>query len=353
MTKKIVLWFALFLTACASLDSTTAAVTSEEASEKPLPRSCCCVELVKMADTTITGTKVYPANLQVPTPGDDVKAAVAPGAVRPAYQKLINGMSGAQAQLYGRISRYRVVMTDNNNMSVGRLGAFAVKNGSGDWQVYTDVDNTAAYGSPNTYTLFDPEALYGAPLTTGRYYVYATYPAAAANYDLVVLDSTAGNEPDQGYFYRKNDETKIFLTTFYVDNVNLAIPYMQTGGRFVYKTRTSIGFGITAGNLVLRAGHAVASTGVNFGASVPITPTLVRVAFQIARAGVAFRGAASGEAASLVAGSPNGVDLWGDGTTAVATAAEFETIGDGTQFFYILDNAGVDAYAWIAGFQLW
>lgn len=353
MTKKIVLWFALFLTACASLDSTTAAVTSENAGDKPLPGSCCCIELVKMADTTITGTKVYPADLQVPTPGDDVKAAVAPGAVRPAYQKLINGMSGAQAQLYGRISRYRVVMTDNNSMSVGRLGAFTVKNGAGDWQVYADEDNTASYGSAGTYTAFDPEALYGAPLTTGRYYVYVTYPAAAANYDLVVLDSTVGNEPDQGLFYQKNNESRAFLTTFYVDNVNLAIPYMQTGGRFVYKTRTSTGFGITAGNLVLRLGHAVVSTGVNFGASVPFTPTLVKVAFQASRTGAAFRGAASGEAASLAVGSPNGVDVWGDGTNTTAATNEFETIGNGTQFFYVLDNAGADAYAWIAGYQLW
>ena len=306
-----------------------------------------------MADTTITGNNVYPASLAVPTPGDSVKAAVAPGAVRPGYQALINGMAAAQTQLYGRLARYHVVGSDNNNLAIGRVGSFVVKNGSGDWQAYADTTNGTAWGGAGTFLTVDPTALYGAALTDGRYWVYLKAPTGADPFDVVVLkDTTAANEPDENLMYRKSDQTHILLSTFYVYNT-LLIPYMQIGGRFVYKERTSTGFGMAAGNLILRNGNATASTAVNFGNSVPYTPMFVTIIFQVNRSGTGFRGAAGGEPVALTTGAANDVDLWGDGTVTSSSTGQFETLGNGSQFYYMVDNASAFANAWVGGFQLW
>jgi hypothetical protein len=82
------------------------------------------------------------------------------------------------------------------------------------------------------------------------------------------------------------------LSTFYVYNT-LLIPYMQIGGRFVYKERTSTGFAWLPVTLILRNGNATASTAVNFGIASPTRRCLLR-SFSGQSGGTGFRGAAGG-----------------------------------------------------------
>lgn len=315
-----------------------------------------------MADTTITGNNVYPASLAVPTPGDLVKAAVAPGAVRPGYQALINGMSAAQAQLYGRIARYRVWGSSNTVLGIEHLGSFVVKNGSGDWQVYTDTNNANGWGTAGTSLVVDPTALYGAALTQGRYWVYVKAPTGVNPYDVVVVkDSGAGGteRPDQNFLYRKNDQTQLLLSTFYVDSAGNMLPYRQNGGRFRYETKslTSI-----TGNNVLNWGTQTVSTAVLFGDSAfAPAPGMVTITFVIRSnvAGNKGRGVAGG--APVAANFPDAVftgpapdvDIWFDGTDGRSAAASFETMGNGSQFYYLVDTANTEAAAWVSGFTLW
>jgi hypothetical protein len=262
--------------------------------------------------------------------------------------------AAAQTQLYGRLARYQVEGKDNTHLAIGHVGSFVVMNGASDIQAYADTQISTDWGQPGTFLVVNPTALYGAALTDGRYWVYLKSPTGADPYDVVVVkEAGVSDRPDQNMMYRNSDQTQILLSTFYVYNA-LLLPYRQTGGRFIYSERTSTGFGGEVGNLALRNGNATVSTAKSFGSSVPLSPMSVLLAFQANRSGAGFRAVAGSEPVSLTTGAPNGVDIWGDGTTTdSATAPPLEMFNTNSQFYYAVNNAATLANAWIAGFQLW
>lgn len=353
--RALALAVTLFYVNCSSQPQAHWQALSDE--DRPLP-SCACLELITMADTTITGTKVYPASLAVPTPGDGVKAAVAPGAVRPGYRGLLNGLTAAQSQLYGRVARYRVWGTNNTSLDIERVGSFVVKNGSGDWQAYEDQVNGSAWGTAGTSTLINPQALYGAALTQGRYWIYISAPTGADPFDAVVLKDSLANRPDQNFMYRTNDQTKLLLSTFYVDSTGNMLPYRQSGGRFFYSTKSLT---TVTGNNILNWGYAVASTAVNLGDSAfAPAPGMVTIAFTIRSTIIGSKGRGVASSTAINANFPDTVltgpapdlDLWFDGTDGRSATGSFEMAGANT-FYYLVDTINTQASAWITGFQLW
>jgi hypothetical protein len=79
---------------------------------------------------------------------------------------LINGgMAAAQTQLYGRLARYHVVGSDNNNLAIGRVGSFVVKKTALATGGHMRTTNGTAFAEVPVRFTVDPTALYGGALT--------------------------------------------------------------------------------------------------------------------------------------------------------------------------------------------
>lgn len=300
-----------------------------------------------MADTTITPSSppTWPANLAVPTPGDPVKAATPAGAVRPAYQALLNGVASAQAQLYGRVGAQRLEVEDNTTMVIRHVGAFTVLDG-GVWKTYADTSN-ASFGLYSPIVV-DPSALVTLNASK-RYWVYLKKPTGADPFDVFIEEQGAAPTfPDENLLYRTGDQSATVLSTFYTDHASNILPYRQIGGRFMYGTRTGVGGG-ARGNLILDGGSAVASTAVNWGdaSAQSFRTSMMDFEASFSRAGTAFVGSILLDATTV------SMTLGGDGVAQVNVRAQGRAYGSGATIYYVVDNAATSCWIWVTGFQLW
>ena len=300
-----------------------------------------------MADTTITPATptTWPASLAVPTPGDNVKAATPPGAVRPAYQALLNGVAAAQIQLRGRVGAQRIEVENNTTMVIRHVGAFTVNDG-GTWKTYADYSN-------NSFGLYSPVVVDPSALVTldanSRFWVYLRKPTGADPFDVFIeKQGAAPTFPDENLLYRTGDESSTVLSTFYTDDAGNILPYRQIGGLFMYGTRTAIGSGVR-GNLILDGGHATSSTGVNWGDSSAqgFRTSMMFYEFAVARAGTPFVGSI------MLDATTQSQNIGGDGVAQVNVRTSGSAYGTGTQIYYMVDNAATSAWIWVTGFRLW
>lgn len=306
-----------------------------------------------MADTTITPASplTWPANLAVPTPGDNIKAAVAPGAVRPAYQALLNAAASAQARTYGRPSQIQIEGESNTSLVIYPVGAFTILD-AGVWKTYTNTDNTSVATGASATTV-DPVALTGGLTANSRYWVYLKKPTGADPFDVLIERQVgAGTFPDRNLSYRAADQSATLISTFYVDHAGDILPYRQNDGRFSYSTRTLAGGGVR-GNLILDAGHAVGATTVALGDSQPgLRNTTVNIDFRVEFGGGTYNGTLyeplSGVPLLVIGGGGAG-----DDQVAQAGIPDYYTRPTATGIDYAVSAAGVDAYMWVSGFRLW
>lgn len=301
-----------------------------------------------MADTTITPASplTWPANLAVPTPGDGVKAATAPGAVRPGYQALLNGVASAQARTYGRPKDILVECESNTSLIIYPVGSFTILD-AGVWKTYSNVSNLS-FATGGSVVTVNPDALTGGLVANTRYWVYLKKPTGADPFDVIILaQSGATNTPDRNMAYLTADQSATLISSFWTDHAGDILTYRQIGGRFMFKTRTATGGG-ARGNLMLDLGSAVAATAVNFGdAPIVFGTRMLGYEAECARAGTAFVGQIM-----LNATQPS-IIFGGDGVAQVVVRHQGHAYGNGATIYYQVDNAATTMSIWCTEFQIW
>lgn len=207
-----------------------------------------------MADTILTDTPGWDA-LNVPTPGDPVKAALPNGAVRPGFQKLANRTA---AIIEGLHSPARTYLLTSPNLNILPLGWVGLLDSGGQW--------TLIYH--NVTTVYDVTTS-GALVADTRYYIYAYESGGSLAFE---RSTTA---PDTRLQYKTGDKSRVYVTTFVTTDLALPIGYTQSGRVFTYETfvPSTSEAGTAAGphgNLVLNDAVLVgAATVLSLGIAAP------------------------------------------------------------------------------------
>lgn len=207
-----------------------------------------------MADTILTDTPGWAA-LNVPTPGDLVKAALPDGAVRPGFQKLANRTA---AIIEGLHSPARTYLLTSPNLNILPLGWVGLLDSGGQW--------TLIYH--NVTTVYDVTTS-GALVADTRYYIYAYESGGSLAFE---RSTTA---PDTRLQYKTGDKSRVYVTTFVTTDLALPIGYTQSGRVFTYETfvPSTSEAGTAAGphgNLVLNDAVLVgAATALSLGIAAP------------------------------------------------------------------------------------
>lgn len=293
-----------------------------------------------MADTTITPTGfTYAPSLAVPSVGDQVKAATAPGAVRPAYQKLLNGMSAAQLQLYGQIAQRVITCVSNTEIILQVTGSYVLTDGG----VWTVVDKRAVVTNPWTrqYYSWDPTA-YITLNPNKRYWMFLIAAAPYAYFE----EDTGLNGPCPDLFYGGSTD-QLFLTSFYTDSAGDILKYEQLGRSVQYLDHTSTGGGVD-GNLMLDSGNATSATDVSYTDAIPPYAQRILVDFEI-------NGSPAAGSIGNTAAATRSV-LYADGSTTTQAAAQVSlsrvvTTAGYRKFWYVVDSASTHANVWVAGYE--
>lgn len=277
-----------------------------------------------MADTILTDVPGWD-ELNVPTPGDPVKAALPNGAVRPGFQKLANRTA---AMIRGHKNTVNLYSDDGQNVLIAPLGWVGLTNAAGKWvliyQGLASVNLTLVSG-----------ALVG--LT--RYYLYA-YESAG-----VLAWQVSTTPPDAERLYKTGTTSHVFVSTFVTNALASVHYYSQIGNVYTltddYSTPQD-------GNAVLVAGASAVQVNVPFNHTVPD-------GFAVVTLGVRQTTAATpGDLLyignnSFVAGTEALIQQpWGPGTYvnhAILTRSPFIPIGS---FDYMITGGTVDV--WIKGF---
>jgi len=211
-----------------------------------------------MADTILTDTPGWD-ELNVPTPGDSVKAALPNGAVRPGFQKLANRTAAIIEGLHSPARTYLLlnppVLYDLNILPLGWVGLL---DSGGHW--------TLIYH--NVTTVYDVTTS-GALAADTRYYIYGYESGGSLAFE------RSTTVPDTRLQYKTGDKSRVYVTTFVTTDLALPIGYTQSGRVFTYETFVpSTTEGATAagphGNLVLNDAVLVgAATALSLGIAAP------------------------------------------------------------------------------------
>ena len=211
-----------------------------------------------MADTILTDTPAW-AELNVPTPGDPIKAALPDGAVRPGYQKLANRTAAIIEGLHSPARTYLLrnfpVLYD---LTIHPLGWVGLIDSGGKWTLLY-------HNTIDTYDVTTPGAL----VADTRYWIYGYESGGLLAYE---RSTTA---PDNRLQYKTGDKTRVYITTFVTADDAVPMPYTQSGRVYTYELFTpSTTEGGTPigphGNLVLNDGPLVgAATALPLGIAVP------------------------------------------------------------------------------------
>jgi len=277
-----------------------------------------------MADTILTDTPDW-AELNVPTPGDPVKAALPDGAVRPGYQKLANRTA---AMIRGHKNIVNLYSDDGQNVLIAPLGWVGLTNSTGKWvliyQGFASVNLTLVSG-----------ALVG--LT--RYYLYA-YESAG-----VLAWQVSTTTPDAERLYKTGTTTHVFVSTFATNTLASVHHYSQIGNVYTLSDEYTAP---EDGNAVLVAGASALQVNVPFNHAVPDGFTVVTLGVRQTTAAtpgnllyIGNNGFAAG--AETLIQQP-----WGPGTYvahAILTRTPIMPIGS---FDYKIAGGTVDV--WIKGF---
>ena len=294
-----------------------------------------------MADTTITPASppTYASSLAVPSVGDQVKAATAPGAVRPGYQKLLNAVNAAQTQQYGTISRIRIISDDGVNISVQPFGGFSVD----DAGVATAYKNTGTSFGFNAASKLQPA---GPLLANTVYWLYMGY-SGGLFFEVREKGVSVADDPDSGLFYATSGTDRLFLGYFITDLTAAIVAYKQYGGTIHFTGRSARGLGVN-GNLILNNGNATVRTAVSFSNAAPFhldVGTLVTFEGQLDTADVTLDYGFVGETGvtpySCLFQGKNSLIGYGQGRVA------------GGQLDYSVSAATAFLSLWIVEAQLW
>lgn len=278
-----------------------------------------------MADTILTDTPDW-QELNVPTPGDPVKAALPNGAVRPAYQKLANRTA---AMIRGHKNIVNLYSDDGQNVIIAPLGWVGLTNSTGKWvliyQGIAGVNLTTVSG-----------ALAG--LT--RYYLYA-YESAG-----VLAWQVSTTAPDAERLYKTGTTTHVFVSTFATNTLASVHHYSQIGNAY------TLSDDYTApedGNAVLVAGASAVQVNAPFNHTVPDGFTSVTLGVRQVTAATPGDLLYIGNA-GFVAGANEALvqQAWGPGTYVshlVLTRCPIIPIGS---FDYKIAGGTVDV--WVKGF---
>ena len=148
-----------------------------------------------MADTILTDTPGWAA-LNVPTPGDPVKAALPDGAVRSGYQKLANRTAAMIEGLHSPARTY--ILPDVGvlyDLIIEPLGWVGLVDSGGKWTlIYHDVTDTYDVTTP------------GALAADTRYWVYGYESGGVLAYE---RSTTA---PDSRLQYKTGDKSRVYTT---------------------------------------------------------------------------------------------------------------------------------------------
>ena len=212
-----------------------------------------------MADTILTDTPGWAA-LNVPTPGDPVKAALPDGAVRSGYQKLANRTAAMIEGLHSPARTYilRDVLGVLYDLIIEPLGWVGLVDSGGKWTlIYHDVTDTYDVTTP------------GALAADTRYWVYGYESGGVLAYE---RSTTA---PDSRLQYKTGDKSRVYITTFVTNDSMVPVGYTQSGRVYTYELFVpSTTEGGTAGgphgNLVLNDAMITGfATALNLGIAVP------------------------------------------------------------------------------------
>lgn len=211
-----------------------------------------------MADTILTDTPGWAA-LNVPTPGDPVKAALPDGAVRSGFQKLGNRTT---AIIEGLHSPVRAYLLQNfpllYNLTILPLGWVGLIDSGGRWRlVYHNV--TSVYDVTTS----------GALAADTRYYIYAYESGGSLAFE---RSTTA---PDDKLQYKTGDKTRVYISTFITSDSSVPMGYTQSGRVYTYSNFVQSTFEAGTppgahGNLVLNDASITAfDTSLTFGIAAP------------------------------------------------------------------------------------
>ena len=277
-----------------------------------------------MADTILTDTPGW-AELNVPTPGDPVKAALPDGAVRPGYQKLANRTA---AMIRGHKNIVNLYSDDGQNAIIAPLGWVGLTDSTGKWVLIYQ-----GLASVNLTTVS------GALAGLTRYYLYA-YESAG-----VLAWQVSTTAPDTEHLYKTGTTTHVFVSTFVTNTLGSVHYYSQIGN--VY-TLTDDYTAPQDGNAVLVAGASFFQVNVPFNHTVPDGFTVVTLGVRQITAAIPGDVLHIGNN-SFVAGTETLIQQpWGPGTYvdhAILTRTPTIPIGS---FDYKITGGTVDV--WIKGF---
>ena len=211
-----------------------------------------------MADTILTDVPGWD-ELNVPTPGDPVKAALPNGAVRPGYQKLGNRTAAIIEGLHSPARTYLLLNPPLlYNLTILPLGWVGLIDSGGIWKLIYH----------NVTTVYDVTTS-GALAADTRYYIYGYESGGSLAFE---RSTTA---PDNRLQYKTGDKTRVYVTTFITTDLSLPIGYTQSGRVFTYETfvPSTAEAGTAAGphgNLILNDVALVgAATALSLGLAVP------------------------------------------------------------------------------------
>jgi len=203
--------------------------------DRPMP------EDENMADTTLTDTPGW-ESLNVPTPGDPIRAAVAPGAVRPGYQKLANRTAALAYGYHSKPIRHRTADTSPaTTITVDSMGWIGLTKGGGvTWELLN-------HSAPSNLNIV---ALAGALGLATRYYIYAYDNAGAVAF---AINTTA---PTSEGLYKTGSTDYFYVGTFSTDHL-LGAPneYFADNGEYIYT--------LSPDQTVLTGGVALVQTAVD------------------------------------------------------------------------------------------
>lgn len=244
---------------------TNTANLSQNLEEDP---KTCCLEVINMADVTLTDTPGW-TRMRVPNPGGPVRAAVSPGAVRPGYQTLADRTT---AMLRGHHNPINIYSDAPPDVVIGALGWVGLKDNTGKW---TAILHDAS-------TTIDVQALTGGFTANTWYYIYAFENAGMIDF----AASTVAPGPD--LLYKSNggsgyDEKYAFITMVYTDDGVQALAYTHIGRYYRFQSSTTSGAG--NGNSILVGGTATMATNVAIGNSIPPFALLAELRFWYSGAG--------------------------------------------------------------------
>lgn len=268
-------------------------------------------------------TPTFPATISPPQNGDNLDAQQLQDDVEVPLQ---NGVEAARLLTYGGGFDRRVKCTSNTNLVIQPYTVIATVGG-----IWTAVQ-------VSTTATLNPTVLSAGLTANTRYHVYVYLTLGVPTYSVVT------DAPTADYKYKNGDTSRMWLSTFYVDNASNIVTYSQTNQDFFYYSRTPI-MGGAVGNLIYDYAVPFGGVVVNYGALVPTGANAVRLM-------------------ALTAGNP--VPAWGSvaestiqydlilqpSTTAQSANGQVTFSNNVTSCYLDVDANTTHMALWVVGFTL-